>query len=75
MTADALAAALLAERYAHPVPERRHNEGPTLWWQEHQNMIAEIRRLYFDEGRPTADVARTVGVPWHEVVGVVEGWT
>lgn len=75
MTADQLAAALLAERYAAPVPEHRHNEGPTLWWQQHQTGIDEIRRLYHDEQLPTAEVARRVRRPWHEVVGILEGWT
>ena len=36
MTADQLAAALLVERYGTTVPEHRHNEGPTLWWQQRQ---------------------------------------
>lgn len=32
---DELRAALLAERYAEPVPEVRYAAGPTLWWQQH----------------------------------------
>jgi hypothetical protein len=74
MTRDALDAAL-AERYGPPVRQLHGVDGPAARWREREAVLSEIRRLYFDEHLPTATVAAQLGVPWHEVVGVVQGWT
>lgn len=74
MTADQLAAALLAVRRTRP-PNAGTTKAPPSGGSNTRPGIDEIRRLYHDEQLPTAEVARRVRRPWHEVVGILEGWT
>lgn len=68
--------ALEVERYASP-PTRPANtaDGPTARWNAHQRVVNEIRRLYQVEKFTTDAIAKRMRLPWHAVVGVVEGWT
>lgn len=75
MSRTRLLSDLLVERYAPPPPPADTTDGPTAQWAIHERKVTEIRRLYFELKLTTEAVAARMCVPWHEVVGVVEGWT